>query len=215
MISNSSPVASFALSDTERHPVPEIRQWWRETHPRPCIRRACREAPARRRAERRSHSDPAQWIRRRHRIEHLDHFAVDAEIMRAIMRRDRTLHEIRKPDGLEYPQRFMIERNRARLVVNTGGAFNDRDPESVRRQQVGEDGANRSVADDRHIIVWDLAQRARSLRTWRTSSAVRSKCAVISRAAASASRATTASIRARCSFSRFSPLMPALRPTCR
>jgi hypothetical protein len=81
------------------------------------------------------------------------------------MRRDRTLHEIRKPDGLEYPQRFVIERNRARFVVNTGGALHDRDPETVRRQQVGEDGADRPIADDRHIILWDLVQRARFLST--------------------------------------------------
>jgi hypothetical protein len=81
------------------------------------------------------------------------------------VRRDRVFHDIGKPNGLKHPQRLVIQRDRARLVINGRRALDHRDFQAIIRQQIGKDGANGSIADDSDVIPRVSAQGTRSLST--------------------------------------------------
>jgi len=76
------------------------------------------------------------------------------------MRGDGRIHVVGKADGLEHPQCLMIERDRARLVVDISGTLDNGDLQAISGKKVGEDGANGTEADDRDVVISSFVHRA-------------------------------------------------------
>ena len=115
-----------------------------------------RELPAQRGLEFRLHEGrgrrPAERVGRRHRIEHLDHLAVDAEIVRARMRHGMRGDGVLQPASLEHAQYFVVDGNGARLVVDAGRLLDDDDVQAIFGQQIGKCRPDRPIADNGNVI---------------------------------------------------------------
>ena len=96
---------------------------------------------------------PGERIRRRQRLELLDHAPIHAEVVGPGMRGRELRDAVRQPAGLKDAHGLVIEGQRARLVVDLELGFDHADAQSAPRQQIGHRGAHRPEADDEGIVV--------------------------------------------------------------
>ncbi len=95
---------------------------------------------------------PAERMGRRLRVVDANDATVDAEIMRARIRCDERRDLIRYAAGLKNPHHLVVERNRARLVVDVGALLDHGDTQPMAREQCRHGGAHRPIADDEDIM---------------------------------------------------------------
>src|SRR5262252_1267962 len=94
---------------------------------------------------------PAERMGRRLRVVDADDVVLDAEIVRSRMRRRERRDLVGKAAGLEDPHHLVVERDRARLVVDAGRLLGHRDAQPMARQQRRHGGADGPVAHDQRV----------------------------------------------------------------
>jgi len=82
-----------------------------------------------------------------------DQLALGAEMLRCRKRRDVAAHLLGDAEIVEQPHDLMIERDRARLVVDLAGAVDRERRDAVAAEQARRDGAGRTEADDDDLIM--------------------------------------------------------------
>ncbi len=95
---------------------------------------------------------PGQRMRRRLRLEFLDHPPIHAQVVRPGMRRGELGDALRQSASLEDAHDLMVEGQRARLVVDVELGFDHADAQPQAGEQIRQRGAHRPEADDEGIV---------------------------------------------------------------